>query len=737
MKKILIFILIQLLILPQAVFAVDLREQTDLPGLLSPKLQLPNHVLQGIYEKSFHPVFNEAEILAANARSFKEHEDVLYDFGRGLKARDFSRKDIYIAASVILDELYANKEARDDYIPVLRKNAADKKLKILSIALFIELFKNAEFHEGKVLNTVIDKIMKQSLIENSRAELATANFRYYVNLQNPRWAQRLWISILHELGHNIRSNVIGEGEEQFHDRHIASINEFFADLCPYIVCLKKNWIDLLKIIKLKSKRKYEKAKRANKGVLIDPHLASQSQWYRLFRGVRIASSMKNFPRLVSIFHAALSEKYSDIKIFREWIYQINGFGEKIYKTMHVLPLDEEEITLADLSIADGFEEKVLEQGKRLHKISNGLGQKYLRGHEFVIESLRATVGDGYAPQQYLRAFELLETAGFLKNITFWNANKLQFLYDNITKKTNAQLGKELGVNSKIIATQLSKLSWRREDFSKFDQTLQLINEMKIQGCSTQEIVDEINRRGLGNRWGRRGGRWTVKAIDGLVTRHSVKSVRGPYNKNVYEFKPQIIIHGRPFAVLCQIAKMIKHNEGININFKILNEDKQEIINSDTALSDIDLPKEFFLRFVLPVLSRQWQFNDQGQEKFAIKNPHYFQFTFMSEDGIAVVPREGIAVLFNRFFSNTLKRKDNTSLDVSFYTEETKDVMALPDSDIEEIAVGLGYQSSKLISGKMSEIIADKGDVFNAYLKGVQLPAATCMIGLTAFIAQSI
>ncbi len=732
--------------LPYGALAEMSCGQKDQPAFLSPRIQLQASAFQGIYQKSFQPVFDKAAVLVASARSFEDHEDILYAFGASSWERDFSRPDIYIAASAILDKLYSDKKAAKKYIPVFRKKAADKKLKILSIALFIELFKSAEFYDKSVLNSVMDKIMEKSLIRAARHQMATANFHYYVNPNDPGWVDTLWISILHELGHNIRFNVLDDKTNIAKSRHVASINEFFADLCPYIVSVDKNWIDLLVMLKEESRIKYRKSKTANKGVLIDPHLASHAQWYRLLRGVSIYSSRENLPKLVAIFHAALSKEYSNSKKFVKWIYQINGFGNKLRKIMHELPQGKvshgvEEIILADFSIneainegvvfpskTEDFDKQVLEQGRKLNEFSNGLGKKYLRGHEFVVECLKIITKDNYLPEQYVRAFEILESAGFLKNITFWDARKLRFLYENITKMTNADLGRELGVNPRAISTQLAKLSWRREDFSKFDQTLRLINQMKAEGKSRQEIIDELNLKGLGNRWGRRNGNWTIKAIDGLVTRNSVKHVRGPYNshlndfkrdkKNTYEFRTEIVVHGRPFVVLCQIAKTIELNEGIRINFKILDENKQEILKSDTALSDIKLPEAFFLRNILPVISKQWNPPEEGQENFSIKNPHYFEFEFVSEDNQAVFPSNRIISLFKEFFTNTLKRQDGTVLDVSFYAEQTKDITIFPDSDIEELAARLGYQSSKLVSGDLSEIIADNGDIFKVRFKSL-------------------
>ncbi|MCG2710883.1 MAG: hypothetical protein L6416_00900 [Candidatus Omnitrophica bacterium] len=349
--KIISVILIQTLLLPYGALAEGLYERADLAAVLSPKLQLQ----VGIYQKSFQLVLDETVVSAVNAGSFDEYENILHKFGASLRERDFSRQDIYIAAAAILDKLYSDKKAAKNYIPIFTKNAADKKLKILSIALFIELFKSAEFYNKDVLNVVTDKIMKESFIRPARHQMATANFHYYVNPKNPKWVEMLWISILHELGHNIRSNMVNDKEKSDKSRQIASINEFFADLCPYIVSIEKNWVSLILILKEDSRRKHEKSKRANNGVLIDPHLASHAQWYRLLRGVNIYSLRKNLPKLIAIFHAALSKKYSNTKIFIEWIYQVNGLGEKLQKIMHELPKGKvshgvEEIILADFSI---------------------------------------------------------------------------------------------------------------------------------------------------------------------------------------------------------------------------------------------------------------------------------------------------------------------------------------------------------------------------------------------------
>ena len=540
LKKISIFILVQALLVPYGALAGQLYERADLPAALSPRIQLQVSTFQSIYQKSFQPALNETTVLAAAARSFKEHEDILYEFGSSPQKRDFSCPDIYTAASAILDKLYSDKKAARNYIPVFRKNTAAKKLKILSIALFIELFRSAQFYDVDILNAILDKIMKESLIRSARYRMATANFHYYVNLKNPNWFEMLWISILHELGHNIRFNVINDSDDIPKSRHVASISEFFADLCPYIVSMNKNWVDLILILKKESRRKYKESKKANRGVLLDPHLASQAQWYRLLRGVSLYSSRENLSKLVAIFHVALSEKYRNVKKFTEWIYQINGLGARLRKLRDGLPAsktshEEEEILLADFSI-------------------------------------------------------------------------------------NSTQVKDIANNG-----------------------------------------DTANQRDAKN--------------------------------NIRAFRSEIVVHGRPFVVLCQISKMIERNEGIMIKLRILNDKKEELLKTDTALSNIKFPREFFLRHILPVLSKQWNVSKKNRTTLSIKNPHYFQLEFASVNDQAIVPQDRIVSVFKGFFSNKLRRRDGTKMDVSFCTERTKDAVIFPDSDLEEIAAILGYKSS--------------------------------------------
>ncbi len=90
-KKILIIILIQVLLLPYGALAEGRDRSSDLPELLSPKIQIPINMFQIMYQKFFQPALNKAAVSAANARSFQEHEDVLYEFGSIVEKRDFSR----------------------------------------------------------------------------------------------------------------------------------------------------------------------------------------------------------------------------------------------------------------------------------------------------------------------------------------------------------------------------------------------------------------------------------------------------------------------------------------------------------------------------------------------------------------------------------------------------------------------------------------------------------------------
>ena len=104
---------------------------------------------------------------------------------------------------------------------------------------------------------------------------------------------------------------------------------------------------------------------------------------------------------------------------------------------------------------------------------------------------------------------------------------------------------------------------------------------------------------------------------------------------------------------------------------------------------------------------------------------------MAENGTKIVPKDKIVSLFNKFFTNTLKRQDATHMDVSFYEEDTKAAMIFPDADIEELAAILGYKSSKLVIGDVSEIIADNGDIFKVRFQSsfYKQPEGNCRISL--------
>ena len=181
-----------------------------------------------------------------------------------------------------------------------------------------------------------------------------------------------------------------------------------------------------------------------------------------------------------------------------------------------------------------FNRQIIEKGKQLDRFSKTLGKSQFRGHEFVVNCLTSAVGENYTPQEYVCAFEMLEMGGYLKQIKSWDAKRLRFLFENLTRMTNRQLGEKLGVNERAVSTQLNKLFWRRADFINFEETLSLINRMKQKGKLNKEIVDELNLSGLGNRWGRRNKEWILKSIDGFIRRSSVNHVRSPYRVTTQE-----------------------------------------------------------------------------------------------------------------------------------------------------------------------------------------------------------
>ncbi|MBC8485096.1 MAG: hypothetical protein H8D45_03540, partial [Bacteroidetes bacterium] len=99
-----------------------------------------------------------------------------------------------------------------------------------------------------------------------------------------------------------------------------------------------------------------------------------------------------------------------------------------------------------LDVAINFDSLVLAKAKELNETSKKRGWRRLRAHEFVVRCLKSIVGKNYIPEQYVRAFEISEEAGFLIRIKFWNARKLRFLLNSILKMTNEELADALGTS---------------------------------------------------------------------------------------------------------------------------------------------------------------------------------------------------------------------------------------------------------------------------------------------------
>ncbi|MFH1383524.1 MAG: pantetheine-phosphate adenylyltransferase [Candidatus Omnitrophota bacterium] len=169
----------------------------------------------------------------------------------------------------------------------------------------------------------------------------------------------------------------------------------------------------------------------------------------------------------------------------------------------------------------GFKESILRARKELNHIS-------LRAHECVVECLQKAVGEEWSPDDYVRAFELLEEKELLSYIRFWNAERLRFLLDNLLSLTNKELASALDTTAGAVSQQLAKLGWRRADVADLKETVALIIELRNEDKTTQEIVDVLNERGLKTA---RGNVWTIQAIDGLVYRSTVPHIRGPYTNS--------------------------------------------------------------------------------------------------------------------------------------------------------------------------------------------------------------
>ncbi len=157
--------------------------------------------------------------------NLEQCEKLLYGFGKDSSLeRDFFRTDSYEAASKLLDTLFKNKLLAEEYIPIYSADERYRKLCILHIALLLELVNSTHFDEPNVLNSVLDKVMKQAFIRPSRKNFASASFHYYVKVDETDWYYKLWVSILHELEYNIRNRVLERKVGLGEDTHIDIIS---------------------------------------------------------------------------------------------------------------------------------------------------------------------------------------------------------------------------------------------------------------------------------------------------------------------------------------------------------------------------------------------------------------------------------------------------------------------------------------------------------------------------------
>ncbi|MDD5745780.1 MAG: hypothetical protein PHO30_00810 [Candidatus Omnitrophica bacterium] len=337
--------LIAVLAVPDTVAGIFPEASGSGCRMLSPRLTLN----QGAFQDIFRSRDNRTNAGASLDARIRDAEMVLYRFAMRPDHYENWGPRVLYSARTLLHLLYQNESLAQTYIPLSQNREADRKLKIIHIALLLNLCDATGYARKNIINDIINKIMNEALIRRSyKIDTASANFHYYINSRNKRWYYRLWVTIAHELGHNIQDRTVGKVYLPGKYRQVDAVCEFFADLCSYIVVFQNGWTYLFAVLFQTSKQEYNKVQRRNNGVVIYSHRASQSQWNRLLRGINIFPLRGTAKKFIAMFHRALSIPYPADASFRDWIYTIGGVEQNF-------PLpgragDDKVIELADISL---------------------------------------------------------------------------------------------------------------------------------------------------------------------------------------------------------------------------------------------------------------------------------------------------------------------------------------------------------------------------------------------------
>jgi len=353
-RKITAIILLQMLVWGNCANAVQMDGDRQEVSCLSPQIYFNGAEFQGRYALFLEEAkdFSKSAALGHEINPwelFKQAENLLFEFGGSPAAqRDIFRQDIYDASERLIRSLYKNQFLAKKYISFSRRGLANEKIKILHIAFLLQIVRITKFYQPDIINQVIDKVMLQARIKPARSDFASASFSYHVDQRIPQWYCFLCVSIVHELAHNIKNFYLPSLVKYGEDNEADSISEFFADLVPYIVFIELGFTDIYAILKQKSLSLFIKTQKGNNGYAVNPHIASQAQLNKLFRGVSIREQQTQ-DNMKSIFRRALLPKNQQEMKFNIWVYNVNGIASGF-------PADSKtvagSIKLAELSLRD-------------------------------------------------------------------------------------------------------------------------------------------------------------------------------------------------------------------------------------------------------------------------------------------------------------------------------------------------------------------------------------------------
>ncbi|MBU1087896.1 MAG: hypothetical protein KKD05_10350, partial [Candidatus Omnitrophica bacterium] len=170
------------------------------------------------------------------------------------------------------------------------------------------------------------------------------------------------------------------------------------------------------------------------------------------------------------------------------------------------------------------------------------------------------------------------------------------------------------------------------------------------------------------------------------------------------------LHLRPFELLCDLCKVIADEESVLIQFKILTEDGEVLLDLPDLLSDVALQMEdnnltVYNNNILPLLERV---NETRHGIYRIKENYRIALRFKPRLWHAgfVVPVK-LKEFLRKFFANNIQRKDGSSLDVGF-PRETETRYSLDADDYIELMAILGYNDFPVRRNVRGKKIRDNG-----------------------------